>query len=203
FFGTGETFQELQPLAAKEGLPGWFRPYADFEHQAGSIRKYEPFVITGLLQNEPYARHVLRPGQRDSDLDRTVASRLARQAILQRDDPPWLVLLIRESALREVVGGPELMKEQLQYVLDAMREPSINVRVVPAGAPVYPSGGFTIFSFEDGPDVGYVEAVNGHGHVIESASGVEGLKVTFDLASFVALPPEASEGLIRDIMEGM
>jgi transcriptional regulator with XRE-family HTH domain len=203
YFGTGETFQELQPLAAKEGLPGWFRPYADLEHQATSIRIYDPLVIIGLLQTEPYARHVLVAGQRDGALDRMVASRLGRQAVLRRDDPPWLVLLIREAALREVVGSQEVMKEQLQHVLDAMQEPNINVRVVPAGAPVYPSGGFTIFSFEDGPDIGYVEAVNGHGHVIESTSGVEGLKVTFDLASFVALPTEASERLIRDIMEGM
>jgi hypothetical protein len=88
-----------------------------------------------------------------------------------------------------------------------LRRRSVAVCVIgqrlPAGAPVYPSGGFTIFSFDDAPDVGYVESVNGHGHVIEPNAHVEGLKVTFDLVSFAALPTEASEKLIRDIMEGM
>jgi transcriptional regulator with XRE-family HTH domain len=203
FFGTGETFQELQPLAAKEGLPGWFQPYAEFEQQASSIRIYDPLLITGLLQIEPYARHVLRATQRNGALDQAVSSRMDRQAILCRADPPWLVFLIRESALREVVGSPEIMKEQLQHLLDVIQEPNINVHVVPTGAPVYPSGIFTIFGFDDGPDVGFVEGANGHGHAIELSSDVEGLKVWYDLVSFAALSPEASERLIRDIMEGL
>jgi transcriptional regulator with XRE-family HTH domain len=203
YFGTGETFQELQPLAAKEGLPGWFRQYADLEQQATSIRIYEHLLVTGLLQTEPYARQVLRAGQRDSALDEMVSSRMGRQTVLQKDDPPWLVLVIREAALREVVGAPEITKEQLRHVLDMTRLPNINVHVVPAGAQVYPSGGFTIFSFEGAPDVGYVESANGHGHVVELSSQVEGLKVWFDLVRSVAMPVDASEQLVRDIMEVM
>jgi transcriptional regulator with XRE-family HTH domain len=203
YFGTGETFQELQPLAAKEGLPGWFRPYADLEQQATSIRIYEHLLVTGLLQTEPYARNVLRAGQRDSALDEMVSSRMSRQTVLQKDDPPWLVLVIREAALREVVGSPEITKEQLQHVLDMTRLPNINIHIIPRGAQVYPSGGFTVFSFEGGPDVGYVESANGLGHVVELSSQVEGLKVWFDLVRSVAMPVDASEQLIHDIMEGM
>ena len=203
YFGTGETFQELQPLAAKEGLPGWFRPYADLEAQATSIRIYDPLLVTGLLQTEPYARHVLRAGQRDSALDQMVTSRMSRQAVLQRDDPPWLVFVAREMALREIVGSREITKSQLQYILDSVQEPNINVHVLPAGAPVYPAGVFTIFSFDDAPDVGFVDNVNGHGHAIEQHSQVQGLKVTFDMVTFAALPTNASEELIRDILEGM
>jgi transcriptional regulator with XRE-family HTH domain len=203
YFGTGEQFQELQPLAAKEGIPGWFRPYAEFEQEAASVRNYDPLLITGLLQIEPYARHVLKAAQRDRDLDQMVASRMGRQAVLRKENPTWLVFFIREAALREVVGSPEIMKEQLLHLLDVMQEPNINVQVVPTGAPVYPSGIFTIFSFEDGSDVGFVEGVNGHGHAIELSSDVEGLRVTYDRVSFAALSPEASEKLIRDIMEGL
>jgi transcriptional regulator with XRE-family HTH domain len=203
YFGTGETFQELQPLAAKEGLPGWFRPYADLEQQATAIRIYEHLLVTGLLQTEPYARHVLRPGQRDSALEETVSSRMGRQMVLQKDDPPWVVLVIREAALREIVGSPQITKEQLQHVLDATRLSNINIHVIPAGAQVYPSGGFTIFSFDGGPDVGYVESANGLGRVIEKSSHVDGLKVWFDLVRSVAMPVDASEHLIHDIMENM
>jgi hypothetical protein len=177
--------------------------YAEYEQEAASLRLYNPLFIPGLLQTEPYARHVLTNSQRDGDVDQLVASRMARQAILRRESPPWLVFFVKEAVLREVVGGPEIMKEQLQHILDVMREPNINVHVVPSGAPVFPSGGFTLFSFEDGPDIGYVEAVDGHGHVIELSSHVERLKVWYDLISFAALSPEASEELIRDIMENL
>ena len=203
YFGTGETFQELQPLAAKEGLPGWFRPYADFEQHATAIRIYEHLLVTGLLQTETYARQVLRAGQRDSALDEMVSSRMSRQTVFQKTDPPWLVLVIREAAIREVVGSPEITKEQLRHVLAMARLPNINIHLVPTGAQVYPSGGFTIFSFEGGPDVGYVESANGLGHVVELRSQVDGLKVWFDLVRSVAMPVDASEQLIRDIMEGM
>jgi transcriptional regulator with XRE-family HTH domain len=203
YFGAGETFQELQPLAAKEGLPGWFRPYADLEQHATSIRIYEHLLVTGLLQTEPYARQVLRAGLRDSALDEMVSSRMSRQMVFQKKDPPWVVLVIREAALREVIGTAEIAKDQLQHVLDMTLLPNINIHIVPAGAQVYPSGGFTIFSFEGEPDVGYVESANGLGRVVELSAQVEGLKVWFDLVRSVAMPVDASEQLIRDIMEGM
>lgn len=203
YFGTGETFQELQPLAAKEGLPGWFRPYTDLEQHAASIRIYEHLLVTGLLQTETYARSVLRAGQRGDVLDERVSSRMSRQMVFQKNEPPWLVLVIREAAIREVVGSPEITREQLRHVLDMTLLPNINIHIIPAGAQVYPSGGFTIFSFEGGPDVGYVESANGLGHVVELSSQVEGLKVWFDLVRSVAMPVDASERLIREIMEGM
>ena len=160
-------------------------------------------MVTGLLQTESYARQVLRAGQRDSALDEMVSSRMSRQTVFQKTDPPWLVLVIREAAIREVIGSPEVTKKQLQHILDMTLLPNINIHLVPTGAQVYPSGGFTIFSFDGGPDVGYVESVNGLGHVVDLSSQVEGLKVWFDLVRSVAMPVDASEQLIHDIMEGM
>jgi transcriptional regulator with XRE-family HTH domain len=203
YFGTGETFQELQPLAAKEGLPGWFRPYTELEQQATAIRKYEPLLMTGLFQTEAYARHVMRVGQRPGVIEEMVSSRMNRQMVLQKDDPPWVVVVMREAAVREVVGNREITKEQLQYALDLTRSVNLHIHLIPAGAQVYPSGAFTLFSFGEAPDVGYVESANGLGHVVEQTSQVEGLKVWFDLVRSVAMPVDASAQLIHEIMEGM
>ncbi|MDB4872680.1 MAG: hypothetical protein JWL97_3684, partial [Gemmatimonadales bacterium] len=79
-FGTGTQFQELQPLAARANIPGWFRRYAEYEQQAMSIRLFSPLLVPGLLQTEAYARTVLKARQPPTELDQLVAARLSRQA---------------------------------------------------------------------------------------------------------------------------
>ncbi|MGW5413784.1 helix-turn-helix domain-containing protein [Actinomadura geliboluensis] len=202
-FGTDETFRELQPLAAKEGIPVFFRPYADLESTADAIRIYEPIAVTGLFETEDYARALLRPGQRPNHLDRSVASRLARQEVLQREEPPWVVVLILETAIRKTVGSKEVTKAQLIRLLELLHEPNITVLVVPDDAQVFPAGGFTLFTSESEPEVAFVESAGGTGRVIELSSQVEQLRRLWDLVSSVTMSDVASEALIREVMEGL
>src|SRR5262249_23739776 len=57
--------------------------------------------------------------------------------------------------------------QQLEHLLNMMREPNITVRIVPSGAPIYPSGAFNLLSFPEDPDIAYVESVGGFGQIIE------------------------------------
>jgi transcriptional regulator with XRE-family HTH domain len=202
-FVLDQYFEELWWHVRREQTPDWFREYVEAEGRASSVRLFGPLLITGLLQTDTYAREVLRAGQREDRLEELVSSRLARQEILDREDPPWLVFVFHEAAVRRMVGGPEVMREQYQRLLDAAKRPNIAIHVVPDRAPAYPSGGFTLFSFEDAPDLGYVEGVNGHGHMIEHGNQVEGVKVAFDLIRSVALPVQESADLIRAAMESV
>lgn len=202
-FGTDDQFQELQPLAANAGLPDYFRPYAELEATATSVRVYDHVVVTGLLQTEAYARTVLRPGQRPSALDQTVASRMARQNVLGRDDPPWVVILLEEMVVRKLVGDKEISKAQLGRVLEIMAEPHVNIRLVAEHADVYPSGGFTLFSREGEPEIAFVESAGGTGRVIALSSQVEQLRRLWDLISNEAMSEMASEALIREVMESL
>ncbi|MCO5997686.1 helix-turn-helix domain-containing protein [Actinoallomurus rhizosphaericola] len=201
-FGLDAYFEELWWHVRREQTPSWFRDYVAAEARAASIRLFDPLLITGLLQTEAYAREVLRAGQPDEKLEQLVAARLARQEILDRKDAPWLVFVLSESALRRVVGGPEVMREQYARLLELAERPNITIHILPEDAPVYPSGGFTIFSFDEAPDLGYAEAVNGHGPLIEQRKPIEGLKVMFDLIRSAALSAAASADLIRALMEG-
>jgi transcriptional regulator with XRE-family HTH domain len=201
FFGTGEMFQELQPLVAKEGIPGGFRPYTDLEAPAASIRLFDPLHIAGLLQTEDYARAVLRSRNREDELDTLVAARMARQAILARDDPPWLVVILDERAIRKVIGGPEVMRAQLAHLLELAQRPNITLRVLPDSAAIYPSGKFTVFTFEDDPDVGYVDGAEGFDQPIVHHNQVEKLRILFDRLGAVALSLEDSVTLIKSVME--
>ncbi|TYB46139.1 helix-turn-helix domain-containing protein [Actinomadura chibensis] len=202
-FGTDDQFQELQPLAAKEGIPSFFRPYASLESTANAIRVYESIAVTGLFETEDYARAILRPGQRTNVLDRAVSTRMARQEILQQENPPWIVVLMQEATIRKIVGDNEITKAQLARLLDLGKEPNISIRIVPAEAQVFPSSGFTLFGCEGEPEIGFVEGAGGTGRVIELSSHVEQLRQLWDLISSVAMTEMASEALIREVMEGL
>jgi transcriptional regulator with XRE-family HTH domain len=202
-FGTDDQFQELQPLAAKEGIPLFFRPYAELEATAGAIRVYEPVAVTGLFESEDYARAVLRPGQRSEALEQAVATRMRRQEVLERENPPWIVVLMQESTIRKIVGTRKTTKDQLNRLLNLSAEPHITILIVPDDAQVYPSSGFTLFTRPDQPEIGFVEGAGGTSRAIELSSQVEQLRQLWDLICSVAMTDVASEALIRKVMEGL
>lgn len=203
FFGTDETFQELQPLAAKEGIPAFFRPYAELESTSDAVRVYDHVVVSGLLQTEDYAREVMRPGQLPHVLDLAVSTRMARQEVLWRDEPPWVVVLLMESAIRKIVGNPEITKAQLARLLELRDEPKINILIAPSNAPVFPASGFTLLSRADDSELGYVEGAGGNGHLIGVRSKVAQLRQLWDMIGSMALTDAASEALIREVMESL
>ncbi|MCO5994505.1 helix-turn-helix domain-containing protein [Actinoallomurus rhizosphaericola] len=194
-------FAELQPLAARELALGWFRPFLEAEGTASSMHIFEPMLITGLLQNEDYARAVLSAGNHPDKVEQLVATRMERQQILRRDEPPWIVLLLAEYAIRRKVGGPEVMRAQLQRLLDAMKEPNITVQLLPEEAPVYLAMPFTIMGFEDRPDVAYAETSEIPSGITKEHRHVGKLKARFDLVRAAALSAMASEELIRSVLE--
>ena len=194
-------FTDLQPHAARELALGWFRPFLEAEATASSMHVFEPMLITGLLQNEDYARAVLSAGNHSDKVDQLVATRMERQEILRRDEPPWIVLLLAEYAVRRKIGGPEVMRAQLQRLLDMMKEPNVTIQIVPEEAPVYLPGGFTTLGFENRPDIAYAETTGGQGDIIDRPRRVADLKVSFDLIRAAALTASASEELIRTVVE--
>jgi transcriptional regulator with XRE-family HTH domain len=201
-FELDQYFEELHPHVVREAaLPSGYLDYAEREEQASYIRVYEALFVPGLLQSEAYAREVLRAGQTDVRLERVVAVRMGRQDILQREEPPVLVVLMKEAVLREVVGGSELMKDQLANLLEAMRRPNISVQVIPCGAAVYVSSGFTLLGYAEGADLAFVDGAGGHGRVIEPTDQVQALAILFDQIRSEALSASESEKLIRAIME--
>ena len=196
-------FEDLQPLAARELALGWFRPFLEAEAAADSLHIFEPMLITGLLQTEDYARVVLSAGNHPDKVDQLVATRMQRQEALRREDPPWLVLLMAEYAVRRTVGGPEVVRVQLERLLEEMKAPNITIQIVPEDAPVYLNGSFTLMSFAGGREAAYAESAIGQGGLIDHHRPIGALKVGFDLIRAAALPAAASEKLIRTIRESV
>ncbi|WP_406129622.1 helix-turn-helix domain-containing protein [Streptomyces canus] len=149
-------------------LPNWFSAYVSLEAGARTLRTYEPHYVTGLLQTHAYARDVLRggfPNEADEDLGRRVDLRLRRQSLLERPDAPTLWVVMEEAVLHRVVGGPEVMREQIERLLEVSELEHVSVDVVPftAGAHVGACAPFTYFRFEEPelPDIVYTEVLSG------------------------------------------
>ena len=144
-------------------LPFWVEPYLGLEAAASQIGIYEVQFVPGLLQTEDYARAVTLLGHSDlsaRDTDRRVRLRMARQAVLDQPDPPYLRVLLDESVLRRQVGGVAVMRDQIEYLADIADRPNVTVQVLPlpATGPT-PGGSFTILRFAEHAlsDVVYIE----------------------------------------------
>jgi len=145
-------------------LPSWFRTYVDLESAASLIRCYEGQFVPGLLQTDAYMRAVVQGAHlADSaeEMGRRVRLRLARQTLLTREHPPRLWAVIDEAALRRPVGGPEVMRGQLERLVEATKLANVTLQVLPfaSGAHSAMVGSFTVLRFADRelPDVVYLE----------------------------------------------
>ncbi|MFF1407169.1 helix-turn-helix domain-containing protein [Streptomyces sp. NPDC058294] len=145
-------------------LPTWFPTYVGLEGAASLIRVYEVQFVHGLLQTEEYARAVVRRGMKGAsaaDVERRVALRLERQKYLLSDNAPEFHIVLDEAALRRPYGDREVMRGQLQHLIDVSARPNVRLQVMPFsfGGHSGESGAFTILSFPDADlsDVVYLE----------------------------------------------
>ena len=105
-------------------VPSWLETYIGLETEAARLRDFQPLVVPGLLQTGDYASATLTAppdAGRGEAIERQVALRLERQAILARPDPPDLWAVLRENALRVQVGDGGVMGAQLRRLADLAR----------------------------------------------------------------------------------
>lgn len=190
--------------ANQEPHPAWFQPYVRAEAEARKILKFEPTVISGLLQTEQYATAVIRAGQpdaTDAEIKHEVQARMSRREVFSRENPPRVWLILGEAALRCEIGGRECMRTALTAVLDAARKPRITVQVLPFSAGAHASLGGPLTILEGAHRAAYTE---GHaiGRLITDPDEVDEFAHAFNLLQSAALGVDASLDLIRRVVEG-
>ncbi|GGO50255.1 helix-turn-helix domain-containing protein [Streptomyces lasiicapitis] len=187
-------------------LPGWFSMYVSLEGAASLIRSYEPHFVPGLLQTEDYARGVLRSGAigqtRPEDIERYVALRMERQALLSREDAPRLWVVMDETALRRPVGGPDVMRAQIDRLLEAVELPHVTLQVAPFAAGPHPGtfGPFVLFRFAmaELPDMVYSEYLTGAVYLDARTEVATHLEVMDRMAAQAATAQRTKE-ILRDV----
>ncbi|MGH3829348.1 MAG: helix-turn-helix domain-containing protein [Pseudonocardiaceae bacterium] len=185
-------------------LPGYFRRFIDLEVDATEIRCYEGELVPGLLQTEDYARALIRVallGAEQTEVDRRVKIRMDRHAILTRKAPPpprlWCVL--GEAVFARPVGGPEVMRAQMEHLLQITTEPTtVTVQVLPFSVGEYPGlgGSFSLLSLDSAaPTIGHMDTL-GIGSTYVEREDVASLIERFDRLRAKSLEPEKSREFI-------
>jgi transcriptional regulator with XRE-family HTH domain len=186
-------------------LPSWLQSYLGLETAATIIRSYEVQFIPGLVQTPGYARAVIMLGHGDApdeEIDRRVALRQERQRILDREGAPTLWMVIDEAALRRPIGGPAVMRAQLQALIDAAERPNVQLQLLPfeVGGHAAAGGAFTILRFADRdlPDVVYIEQLTGALY-LDRRDDVDHYAVTMERLCVQAESPEDSPTLLHKL----
>jgi transcriptional regulator with XRE-family HTH domain len=188
-------------------LPAWFRAYVDLESAASLIRTFEGQYIPGLLQTDDYIRGVVHAAHltdTSDEVGRRVRLRMARQLLLTRDQPPRLWAVIDEAALRRPVGGPEVMRGQLERLIEATKLATVTLQVLPFAAGAHPAmaGAFSVLRFGDQelPDVVYLEHLTGASY-LDKRDEVERYLDIMELLCLQAEPPARTVELLQGILE--
>ncbi|MFD7907233.1 DUF397 domain-containing protein [Kitasatospora sp. NPDC059747] len=189
--------------------PDWFDLYAGLEAKSVGVRGYDIGRIWGLLQTASYARALVRyfkgPDADPVSVEKTVRARLARQERFLDPDGPPLVSVLNEGVIRQVVGGPEVMHEQLQHLLDLPQQyPNINIHVAPfsLGERTGATGTITLIELTDGERWAYAESL-GSGHMINNAAAVAERFRAYDRLRAESLSASDSARLIHSVMRGL
>jgi transcriptional regulator with XRE-family HTH domain len=147
-----ELFRDLLHQA-KRGRD-WWSDYTDAMHGslglllglealAAQIHGYHAVLVPEILQAPSYAEAVIHggdlvgpdPAGPDHQVARRVELRMARQQILfGRDEPPQLFAVLDEGVLHRQVGGPQVLGEQLNRLVELAEYPNIDIRVLPTTA---------------------------------------------------------------------
>jgi transcriptional regulator with XRE-family HTH domain len=206
--------QRLMTLAREGKQRGWWQkyalPYATYvglEAEAASINDYNSDVVTGLLQVEGYARAILEaaePPLDETTIEQRVEARIKRQVLLTQDDGPSFHCILDEGALRRPVGGPAVMRAQLERIIERASLPKVTFQIIPLDLGAHPGldSTFVILDFEKPlvNDVVYVEGQVGNIY-LEDPADLDRYRQIFSRLQSIALTPEGSIAAAERIAE--
>jgi hypothetical protein len=143
-----------------------------------------------------------RPNDTDEQVEQHVSARMERQAVLARENAPFLWAVVDEVALRRPVGEAKVMHGQLARLVEAVRNPRIKILIVPlsVGAHAGLAGHFVIAEFDGAPDIVYLETA-ARAQISDQPDVVKACTLAFDTLRAEALGPKASLELMSEVME--
>jgi transcriptional regulator with XRE-family HTH domain len=208
--------RDLMMELSREGKQqGWWQtydlPYAKYvglEAEALSIRGFQLSVVPGLLQTTEYARAMHEgsaPRLSDDVIELRVEARLRRQQLLQKEPVPRFWGVLDEAALHRLVGGPDVMRKQLDRLIEACQLPAVTVQVVPFKVGVHSAleSNFTILELRPpAPDVVYVEGLTGSSY-LERAEDIDHFEQVFSQLAEIALDPVDTIHFISEIRDSL
>jgi transcriptional regulator with XRE-family HTH domain len=179
----------------------------EYENAAFISRHYEDLVIPGLLQTADYMRvstHQLAPAMTEAEVDTVLEIRLKRQELLHRAEPPLLFFVIDEAVVRRVVGGNEVMRPQMQRLIEATEMPNVTVEVIPFSAGLLPGlqAPFVIHEFPDAADDDVLYLENPRGDLLsrDDPDDILSFREDFERLRGASLGPGGTVDFLRAVV---
>jgi transcriptional regulator with XRE-family HTH domain len=218
----GTTLAErLQRWATAAQRPGWWTDYGDqvaggldahlaYEADAAVERTYTIPFVPALLQTDEYARAIFRDMEQrpEKDTSQQLEVRRQRQQVLHRREglePLKLVAVTHESTLWQIVGSPQILRDQLNALLDRSAAPNVSLHVLPFKAgPVFTmTCMYAYFEYQGAgdleQDVVHIETHAGFWS-IENPGTVAEYRKAHDALVRASLSEDDTHLLIRDII---
>ncbi len=211
---------ELLALARASRERSWWSTYRDISKQLAQLieyesaayisRHYQDLVIPGLLQTTEYMRtstRQLAPDMPASQVDTVVEVRLKRQELVKRAETPLLFFVLDEAVIRRMVGDRDVMRRQLQQLVEAADMPNITVEIVPFTAGLVPGlqAPFVIHEFSDAADDELLYLESPRGDVLNRDNPDEILRYREDFERLrrASLGPQGTIDFLREVIAGL
>ncbi|MGW5607901.1 helix-turn-helix domain-containing protein [Streptomyces sp. NPDC003753] len=195
---------ELVEEMERAQYPPFFQDAAKFEKEAVALHFFAVQTVPGLLQTQDYARVVFamrRPPLDEETIEQRVAARLVRQAIFRRRPMPVISFVMEEAILRKQLGGPAVMRGQLEQILLIGEQPNVEIQVMPDAREEHAalSGRFTLIETAKGRRIAYVEAFKSS-RLFTDRSTVRELDERYGVLRAQALTPRESLALVEKML---
>jgi transcriptional regulator with XRE-family HTH domain len=190
--------------AGQQPYPLDFSIFLELEADATSIKSYDSAIISGLVQTADYARAVIESFAAmlgPEVIEQRIEGRLARQRWLTQADPPRAWFILDEAALHRAVGGPTVMKAQLERLIEVAGFPNVTIQVIPYDVGVHEAidSNFIMLEFASyAESVVHVEGLVSS-LLLERPKDVEQYKLAFDRLLSIALSEEESIARIAEV----
>ncbi|WP_459646484.1 helix-turn-helix domain-containing protein [Kitasatospora sp. Ki12] len=185
--------------------PDWFQEYADAEAISVGMRVWQDGTMYGLLQCEQYARALFETGDaagKPQEIDELTRARLGRQRRFLVPDGPLLLVILDESAIRSVVGGPSVMRCQMEHLLRVAQLPNVIVHVMPfSHRRALIKTAMVLLELPDGQHLLYSESLE-QGHLSDASATVAKYQRHYDRLRAECPSERDSLRLIADALEG-
>ncbi|MGI8312304.1 helix-turn-helix domain-containing protein [Saccharopolyspora hattusasensis] len=186
------------------GIPHQLAGAWECERAASLITAWNPCVVPGLLQTTDYARSIaVASGLETHEVESRVMVKLSRREILTKRDPVMFKALVAETALREPIGDPTVMVDQLRHLLTIAERSNVVIRIVPQRVGWHPGlmGPFVLYDFADSPSVVHFEHYSS-GAFDQNEDDVKAYRNAIKrLASFALSARDSNEFIARLIVD--
>ncbi|MCX5381847.1 helix-turn-helix transcriptional regulator [Streptomyces sp. NBC_00083] len=200
----GGRLSAMKEDVAVARYPKMVRELAKLEAQAVELCMYTTHNIHGLLQTEEYARallRTLRPAYSQDELERMVAARAARRSIFDRTPAPELSFVQEEVTLRRPIGGTDVLRQQLERLLEVADLPHVDLQVMPTSRADHPgtAGLIQVLKFSNGSAAGRADG-EFSGRPISEPRHLRILELRYGAIRARALTPDESRAFIERVL---